>query len=131
MLTPITVTGTLINPDGSVGSGGMSFQLSTLVAGLWVPTGMADSSSGQIVEPTPVQAVVYQGKLLVSPAGGGPYRPLTLLAVDDPTTVPGAGVLAYTVTEQLVSGSLPAWQFRPSHSAVGLTVDISSQRPVP
>lgn len=109
----------------------MVFQLSSLVNALWVPTGMTDSSTGEIVVPDPIQAVVYQGKLLVSPKAGGGYTPLVLLAVDDPTTLPSGGVLAYTVTEQLTTGSLPAWQFRPSHSAVGGTVDISTQRPTP
>lgn len=109
----------------------MTFQLSTLLAGVWTPTGMTDSSTGQIVEPTPIQAVVFNGKLLISPRGGGGYQPVTLLAVDDTTTLPAGGVLAYTVTEQLVAGSLAPWQFKPSHSAVGATVDISTQRPTP
>ena len=109
----------------------MTFQLSTLVNAVWTPTGMEDTSTGEIVVPDLIQAVIFQGKLLVSPKGGGGYQPLVLLAVDDLTTVPAGGVLAYTVTEQLTSGSLSPWQFKPSHSAVGGTVDISTQRPTP
>jgi hypothetical protein len=130
VLTLITVTGSLVNPDGSLPSGAMLFQLTN---GAGVPTGMEDSSTHELVVPALITGIVYQGRLLWNSPGGGGYNPLVMYAVDDSTTLPTA--LVYTVTEKL---ALPAgvaqlgpWQFTPSHTAAGGTVDIGTQRPVP
>lgn len=129
MFTPITVTGNLVNPDGSPASGGMKFQLSQYVNGVWVPCGMTDSSSGEVVSAAPIQAVWYQGKLLVSPQGGGGYLPLVLLATDDSTTLPTG--LEYVVTEQLTAGGLDPWTFALPHTTPGGTLNIGTVRPTP
>jgi hypothetical protein len=129
MFTPITITGDLVNPDGSLASGAFRFQLSQQVNGIWVPCGMTDSSTGEVVSAAPIQTVWYQGKLLVSPQGGGGYQPVVLLATDDPTTLPTG--LEYVVTEQLTAGSLPAWNFVLPHATSGGTLNIGTVRPTP
>lgn len=127
MLTPITVTGLLANPDGSQPTGAMTFVLTDPGTGL--PVTMQDSGTGEIVVPQPVVASIQSGRLLANPVGAGPYGPLVLIANDDATTEPTDTV--YMVTEQLTAGGIPPWPLTVHHLAPGGTLDISSQRPVP
>jgi hypothetical protein len=129
VFTPVTVTGTIVHPDGSPSSGGLTFQLGQMVSGAFVPGGMKDSSTNQQVSPDPVQAVIYQGRVLAPPVGGGGYNALILYAVDDPTTSPTGSV--YQVVEQLTSGGIAPWTFSLSRLAAGGTVDLATLRPVP
>ena len=125
-LTLVTITGNFVNPDGSLPSGGLMFQL---VDGAGVPVGIADSASGEQVVPMAIAGSVVQGKLLWNAPGGGGYAPLQLYANDDPTTVPSG--TSYLVTEHL---AIPAggtqvgpWNFVVHHN--NTTQDISTQRP--
>jgi hypothetical protein len=133
VITPITITGNLGNPDGSLPSGGMMFQLSQLVNGIYVPTGIEDSGTGEIIVPQVVAGIVSQGKLLWNSPGGGGYNPLVLLANDDSTTLPVGTV--YLVTEKLAvpmgGVQVGPWPLTVHHNATNGTLDISSQRPVP
>jgi hypothetical protein len=124
-ITPITITGGPINnPDGTPASGSFTFQL--VLAG--VATGMANGT--ELVSPTTLVAVVYNGQLLTPPIGGGGYEPVELLANDDPGTTPTG--TQYLVTEALSSGvNIDPWLLTVYHSSVGGTLDISSQRPTP
>ena len=77
--------------------------------------------------PSPIIGAVYQGQLLHLPVGGGPYTPLTLIANDDPTTLPVGSF--YLVHEQLVAGSVADWPFTVHAAASGGTQTLASQRP--
>ena len=125
-LTLVTITGQLVNPDGSLPSGALMFQL---VDAAGVPVGIADSVTGVQVVPLAIAGAVVQGKLLWNAPGGGGYSPLQLYANDDPTTVPGGTY--YEVTEHLAipSGGVQVgpWPFVVHHT--NTTQDISTQRP--
>lgn len=133
MLTPITITGLIVNPNGALASGGMTFQLGQgTTASNFVPIGMTDSSSGEVVTPAPISAVINNGRLLSNATVNLP--PLVLLATDDTTTEPNTG-LCYLVTEQLVippgGAQVGPWLLTVSHLAPAGTINIGSQRPIP
>jgi hypothetical protein len=130
MLTPITITfatgaAPVVNADGSLATGGMIFTLSLAGA----PVSLEDSSTGETVLPTPIAAAVYQGHLLANPVGAGGYRPLVLLANDDPTSLPVATY--YNVHEALAAGNEVDWELVVHHDAAGATQSLAAQRPTP
>lgn len=121
-LTPVTIVGLLINSDGSLATGGFTFQC--MLAG--VPVTIQDSGTGEIVVPGPIAAQVNNGNIL---ANGPNNPPLVLIANDDPTTIPADTY--YLVTEDLVAGGEDPWQLVVHHNAPGGVENIATQRPTP
>jgi hypothetical protein len=129
VITPVTITGTFTNPDGSPTSGAIMFQL---VDASGNPSGMVDSVTGQMVVPMVAAGIVHNGKLLWNAPGGGGYLPLVLLANDNATTLP-TGTM-YQVTENLAvppSEQVAPWQLIVHSAVLNATIDVSTQRPIP
>jgi hypothetical protein len=110
--TPITLTGTFTEPDGSAVSGTGSATLSHRIA-----------NGTTIIEPTPIALELSPTGTVVNSAG----QPLILEANDDPGTEPQGSFYSFV----LEFGSAPIDPFEAviSHLAPGATVDLSALIP--
>lgn len=106
--TPITLTGTRTNPDGSPANGQVTFQLTQQMI-----------NGTEVVPASTIQAQILNGSLL---AMNG--LALTLLANDDAATTPSGS--AYFVTEKLVGQKPLTYSINVPSAAPGQTIDLSA-----
>lgn len=101
--TPIEITGTYSNPDGSACSGFVTFILSTPIA-----------NSNVVIQPQPIICELGTGGTLAT----------TLYANNDPGTIPN--VSNYVVVEQTDGAANREYTIKVPYDAPGGTADIST-----
>jgi hypothetical protein len=104
--TPITVTKSWENPDGSEATGSVTFTLSSQ---------MTDTSTGESVAVETITATLAAGSISQ-----------TLLANDDETTIPPG--TTYTVVETIDGGATLTYPITVPSAAAGGTATLASLR---